>query len=297
VCANGSGDIFIAFSTANPGAAVRKGTRTLAMLPNDQLGSLFLATVEATEEAIVNAMVAARTMGELRVAHRPGAQGRTLGPEEEAAALVGDEWMNDAERQEFHPHFQRALSFATSLHASQTRKGTDIPYISHLLAVAGLVLECGGGRDEAIAGLLHDSIEDCGPKYPGGVTALREVLESEFGPTVLQIVEGCTDADTHPKPPYRERKERYIAHIRSTSPAVRLVSCADKLHNARAIVADLRALGNALFDRFNGGRDGPLWYYDTLATEFEQGGPQALAAELRRAVDNMKALASGSQHE
>lgn len=227
---NGSGDIFIAFSTANPGAAVHKGTRTLAMLPNDQLGSLFLATVEATEEAMVNAMVAARTMGELRVAHRPGAQGRTLGPEEEAAALVGDEWMNDAERQEFHPHFQRALSFATSLHASQTRKGTDIPYTSHLLAVAGLVLECGGGREEAIAGLLHDSIEDCGPKYPGGVTALREVLESEFGPTVLQIVEGCTDADTHPKPPYRERKERYIAHIRSTSPAVRLVSCADKLH-------------------------------------------------------------------
>ena len=122
-------------------------------------------------------------------------------------------------------------------------------------------------------------------------------FESEFGPTVLQIVEGCTDADTHPKPPYRERKERYIAHIRSTSPAVRLVSCADKLHNARAIVADLRALGNALFDRFNGGRDGTLWYYDTLATEFEQGGPQALAAELRRAVDTMKALASGSQHE
>lgn len=261
---------------------MRKGMRTLAMLPNDQLGSLFLATVEATEEAIVNAMVAARTMGELR----PGAQGRTLGPEEEAAALVGDEWMNDAERQEFHPHFQRTLE-----------KGTDIPYISHLLAVAGLVLECGGGRDEAIAGLLHDSIEDCGPKYPGGVTVLREVLESEFGPTVLQIVEGCTDADTHPKPPYRERKERYIAHIRSTSPAVRLVSCADKLHNARAIVADLRALGNALFDRFNGGRDGTLWYYDTLATEFEQGGPQALAAELRRAVDTMKALASGSQHK
>ena len=130
--------------------------------------------------------VAARTMGELRVAHRPGAQGRTLGPEEEAAAPVGDEWMNDAERQEFHPHFQRALSFATSLHASQTRKGTDIPYTSHLLAVAGLVLECGGGRDEAIAGLLHDSIEDCGPKYPGGVTALRERLESEFGPTVLR---------------------------------------------------------------------------------------------------------------
>lgn len=176
------------------------------------------------------------------------------------------------------------------------RRGTDIPYISHLLAVAGLVLERGGGRDEAIAGLLHDSIEDCGPKYPGGVTALREVLESEFGPTVLQIVEGCTDADTHPKPPYRERKERYIAHIRSTSPAVRLVSCADKLHTGGPSLPTSGSLERTV-RRFNGGRDGTLWYYDTLATEFEQRGPQALAAELRRAVDTMKALASGSQHE
>lgn len=199
--------------------------------------------------------------------------------------------MNKSERAAFHPDFERALAFATRLHAPQTRKETDIPYISHLIAVAGLVLENGGDRDQAIAALLHDSIEDRGPDYPGGVPALRRNLEAEFGGTVLRIVEGCTDAETIPKPPYEERKRRYIAHLETAPQEVLLVSCADKLHNARAIVADLRVMGPALFERFNGKRDGTLWYYETLASVFTRRGPEHLAAELRRTVDTMKALA------
>ena len=116
--------------------------------------------------------------------------------------------MNETERAEFHPQFESALSFATRLHARQVRKETDIPYISHLIAVAGLVLENGGDRDQAIAALLHDAIEDCPVDYPGGVTGLRADIKATFGDTVLRIVEGCTDGETSPKPPYRERKER-----------------------------------------------------------------------------------------
>jgi GTP pyrophosphokinase len=199
--------------------------------------------------------------------------------------------MNEFERATFHVDFERALAFATRLHATQVRKETDIPYISHLIAVAGLVLENGGGRDPAIAALLHDSIEDCGEDYPGGVPALRRDLEAEFGSTVLGIVEGCTDAETFPKPPYRERKERYIAHLEDAPPEVLLVSCADKLHNARAIVADLRVMGASLFERFNGKRDGTVWYYESLAKVFARRGPKHLAEELGRTVDAMKTLA------
>jgi len=198
--------------------------------------------------------------------------------------------MKHAEREAFHGDFERALGFATRLHARQVRKETDIPYISHLIAVAGLVLEHGGGRDQAIAGLLHDAIEDCPPDYPGGRAQLKRDLEREFGPAVLAIVEGCTDADIDPKPPWRPRKEAYLAHLAHAPAAVRLVSCADKLHNARAIVADLRVMGPALFERFTGKREGTLWYYRALAAEFARGGPEHLAAELGLTVETMEAL-------
>jgi (p)ppGpp synthase/HD superfamily hydrolase len=198
--------------------------------------------------------------------------------------------MDAQERVQFHRDFERALSFATQLHSGQTRKQTDIPYISHLIGVAGIVLENDGDRDQAIAALLHDSIEDCGASYPGGVAALRAHLRTEFGAAVLSIVDGCTDATTMPKPPWRDRKEAYIEHLRHAPAAVRLVSCADKLHNARAIVADLRVMGDALFDRFTGGKDGTLWYYETLAEVFAGGGPAGLAAELGRTVETMRWL-------
>jgi GTP pyrophosphokinase len=199
--------------------------------------------------------------------------------------------MNGSERADFHVDFERALSFATRLHAKQTRKATDIPYISHLIGVAGLVLESGGNRDQAIAALLHDSIEDCGEDYPGGVPALRRDLEAEFGSTVLGIVEGCTDDRTTGGLSSSERKTLYLAHLEDAPPEVLLVSCADKLHNARAIVADLRVMGPALFERFNVGRDGTLSYYESLASVFGRRGPNHLAEELRRTVETMKALA------
>ena len=199
--------------------------------------------------------------------------------------------MNASERADFHADFERALAFATQLHAGQVRKQTDIPYISHLIAVAGLVLENGGDRDQAIAALLHDSIEDQGGGHPEGVIGLRQQIEAEFGSRVLEIVEGCTDAETIPKPPWRERKQKYIAHLEEAPESVLLVSCADKLHNARAIVSDLRVMGDALFERFNGGREGTLWYYESIVEVFGRRGLDHLAAELRRTVETMKALA------
>jgi (p)ppGpp synthase/HD superfamily hydrolase len=200
--------------------------------------------------------------------------------------------MNERERVEFHRDFERALTFATRLHAAQTRKQTEIPYIAHLISVAGLVLEYGGNRDEAIAALLHDSIEDQGTHYPDGVPALKTFIESEFGAPVLDIVEGCTDTETEPKPPWRARKEAYIRHIQSASESVRLVSCADKLHNARSIVMDLRVFGAASFERFKGGKDGTLWYYRELSERFTRLGPAEPAAELSRTVATMSDLAS-----
>ena len=190
----------------------------------------------------------------------------------------------------FHPDFGTALAFATRLHEHQVRKGTDIPYISHLIRVAGIVLEAGGNRDEAIAALLHDAIEDQGADYPGGVEALRADIGSQFGAQVLEIVEGCTDADVEPKPPWRERKEAYIAHLEQASPSVLLVSCADKLHNARAILSDYRVIGEDLWGRFNGGKGGSLWYYRSLADVFTRLGPSRLAGELDRVVRIIEGL-------
>ena len=185
------------------------------------------------------------------------------------------------------PRFEEALVFATQLHAEQRRKGTDIPYIAHLLAVASMVLENGGDEDAAIAGLLHDAIED------QGGAATRAEIRRRFGETVVEIVNGCTDADVLPKPPWRVRKEEYIEHLRVASDAVRLVSTADKLHNARAVLADYRELGENLWRRFHGGRDGTLWYYRSVTDALRQGGSTPLIEELDRVVSELERLASG----
>src|SRR5438552_9523955 len=133
--------------------------------------------------------------------------------------------------------FDEALRFASKKHGGQTRKGTDVPYIAHLMGVASLVLEAGGDEDLAIAALLHDVVEDC-----GGVPMLREVRR-RFGVRVAKIVDGCTDADTFPKSPWRERKETYIARLKKEDAETRLVSAADKLNNVRSILSDYRAVG------------------------------------------------------
>jgi (p)ppGpp synthase/HD superfamily hydrolase len=174
------------------------------------------------------------------------------------------------------PRFEAALTYAVRVHAGQVRKATQVPYITHLLAVAALVGEYGGDEDQVIAALLHDAPED-----QGGRMRLEEIRQ-QFGETVARIVEGCTDTVEDPKPPWRPRKEAYIEHLASARPEVLRVSSADKLHNARAIVADLRRSGESAFDRFNGKKEGTLWYYREIVLAFEAGRPEELTAEPRR---------------
>jgi len=180
------------------------------------------------------------------------------------------------------PRFDDALVYASQLHRRQVRKGGAIPYVSHLLAVASIVLEHGGTEDEAIAALLHDAIEDAG----GDVA--RQDIRKRFGDEVVAIVDGCTDAETIPKPPWRQRKEAYIAHLVGAGRSIRLVSAADKLHNARAILLDYLEHGESLWPRFNGGRDGTLWYYRALADEFRSVGESRLVRELNATVTELE---------
>lgn len=180
--------------------------------------------------------------------------------------------------------FTEALTFATQLHANQTRKGSGVPYITHLLGVASIALDYGANEEEAIAALLHDAIED------QGGAATREEIRRRFGDTVTEIVEGCTDSDTTPKPPWRQRKEAYIAHIPTASDSVCLVSAADKLHNARSILKDYRQLGEDLWQRFQGGKEGTLWYYRALVRAFRTQGSTPIVEELDRVVSELERL-------
>ena len=145
--------------------------------------------------------------------------------------------------------FLRAFQFAAEKHAGQTRKASSTPYIAHLMGVASLVLEFGGDEDMAVAALLHDVVEDC-----GGAPMLKEVRR-RFGSRVAKIVDGCTDSDTDPKPPWRERKEKYIRHLKNADAETRLVSAADKLNNVRSILSDYREVGESIWARFSGGRE------------------------------------------
>jgi len=181
--------------------------------------------------------------------------------------------------------FEEALAYAVRLHSGQYRKGTKIPYAAHLLSVASIALQNGASEDEAVAALLHDAIEDQG----GAET--REEIRRRFGAKVVAIVEGCTDTDVTPKPPWKARKENYIAHLRSASPSVRLVSASDKLDNARAILADYRVLGESLWKRFTGGKEGTLWYYRELVKAFRGAGSNPLVEELDRVVTEISSLA------
>ena len=178
--------------------------------------------------------------------------------------------------------FQDAIAYALELHAEHARKGTGIPYVSHLMSVAALAMEYGADEDEAIAALLHDAVED-----QGGLPVL-ESIRKKFGQQVAMIVDGCTDAYEDPKPPWRERKESYLVHLKDAEPSVRLVSACDKLHNARSICSDLIELGEVVFGRFKGGKNGTLWYYRSLADEFNRGGPKRIAAELGRVVTEIE---------
>ena len=186
------------------------------------------------------------------------------------------------------PRFEDALLFATRKHSGQTRKQSQVPYVAHLLSVTALVLEAGGDEDQAIAAVLHDVVEDC-----GGAPVLAEVRE-RFGPRVAHIVEGCTDTDALPKPPWRARKEYYLSHLREAGEDVRLVSAADKLHNVRSIVADYRYLGEAVWERFAGRREGTLWYYRAVLDILQQHPGSRLVDELERVVLELEQMTRGS---
>jgi (p)ppGpp synthase/HD superfamily hydrolase len=186
------------------------------------------------------------------------------------------------------PRFLRAFEFAAKKHTGQTRKASTIPYIAHLMGVASLVLEAGGDEDLAIAALLHDVVEDC-----GGAPVLKEVRR-RFGARVAKVVDGCTDANTTPKPPWRERKENYLRHLAHADADIRLVSAADKLNNVRSILSDYREIGEFVWARFNGGREGTLWYYLSLRDEFLRDGRNRITRELELAVNELELLAGTS---
>jgi (p)ppGpp synthase/HD superfamily hydrolase len=178
--------------------------------------------------------------------------------------------------------FEAALAFAAQIHQGHSRKSGQVPYLSHLLSVAALVLEDGGGEDEAIAALLHDAIEDQGHR-----TDLAD-LRRRFGGRVAEIVDACSDTDQHPKPPWRGRKEAFIDRMRTAQVDVLRVACADKLHNARSTLADLRLEGRSAWDKFGAGRDEQLWYYGSLSELFQQRMPGPLSAELARTVAEIR---------
>ena len=174
--------------------------------------------------------------------------------------------------------YDEALLYASELHRTQVRKGTSIPYLSHLLSVSALVLKNGGDEDQAIAGLLHDAAED-----QGGMETIA-VIRARFGDRVATIVGDCTDSVTTPKPPWRDRKEAYIASLATKDPDSLLVSLADKTDNARAIMGDYREFGDEVWERFSGKKEGTRWYYRALSDAFQAYYPGPLASELARTV-------------
>ncbi|MGO9403506.1 MAG: HD domain-containing protein [Terriglobales bacterium] len=180
------------------------------------------------------------------------------------------------------PRLQRAFRYAAEQHDGQTRKQSAVPYLSHLMAVASLVLEAGGDEDMAIAALLHDVVEDC-----GGMPRLREIRK-HFGPRVAEIVEGCTDSFGEPKPEWMERKKDYLREVKHADAETRLVSASDKLHNVRTILADYRQHGEAIWTRFSGKKDGTLWYYRALSDEYRRRSPNRITRELEIAVAQLE---------
>ena len=183
--------------------------------------------------------------------------------------------------------FGEALAFANRVHRGQLRKGTKVPYMAHLMGVASIALNFGADEDEAIGALLHDAVED-----QGGLPMLEEIRR-RFGSRVAEIVDGCTDSWTTPKPPWLERKKAYLEHARNASASVRLVSASDKLYNMRAIVSDYRRVGEAVWARFSAPPADVLWYYQSLADVFRREADGGVADELARAVDELRGIVEG----
>ncbi|MCP4639599.1 MAG: HD domain-containing protein [bacterium] len=167
-----------------------------------------------------------------------------------------------------------AFALAHELHRQQRRRGSRVPYITHLMAVAALVGEYGGDEDQVIAALLHDGAEDA-----GGVVTLERIRQA-FGDRVAQHVEGCSDTVDDPKPPWRGRKQAFIEETRQADPAVKLIIAADKLHNACSTLRDLREHGALTWNKFAGKRDGTMWYYREMAVALGEGWEHPILIEL-----------------
>jgi GTP pyrophosphokinase len=180
--------------------------------------------------------------------------------------------------------FSDALVYAANLHAKQRRKVSGEPYLAHLLGTAATVLDYGGDEEEAIAALLHDAVED-----QGGPEARAEILR-RFGERIAEIVDGCTDTDAFPKPPWRQRKEAFLERLRTAAPSVRLVVAADKHNNLRALTREYRRIGGDLWRHFQGGREGTLWYHRSVVEILETDGPSLLIDELRRTITELERL-------
>lgn len=180
--------------------------------------------------------------------------------------------------------FSDALSFAHDLHRMQRRKGKPVPYIGHLLGVAAIVIAEGGDEDQAIAALLHDAIEDQGDKTS------EAQLRARFGPRVAEIVAACTDAWETPKPPWRARKEAYIAAFPAKPAAARLVALADKTHNLEEILDDHARVGADVWSRFTAGPAEIAWYYRSLERAFSALHPGPLAARFAANVARLEAV-------
>ena len=179
------------------------------------------------------------------------------------------------------------MTYANDIHHGQFRKGTGIPYIAHVLGVAAIAMEYGAGEDEAIGALLHDAAED------GGGEATLAEIRARFGDAVGDIVLGCSDSlveDPEDKLPWRDRKENYLAHLENASRSVCLVSAADKLHNVRAIIRDYHEHGDDVWLRFQGRREGTVWYYETVAHTLARRYHSPLTRDLQLAVDELVAL-------
>jgi len=180
--------------------------------------------------------------------------------------------------------FHKAFKYAFQLHRTQFRKGSQKPYIAHLMAVSSLVLENGGDETEAIAALLHDAVED-----QGGLETLNEIRKN-FGEDVASIVEACSDTLLSPKPPWRERKERYIQKLETATDSVLRVSQADKLHNLRSMYVDYQQKGQELWSYFRGRKDGSLWYYQSLVKVFRKHGNTPMLTEMEKLLKELDHL-------
>ncbi|MBI9044313.1 MAG: HD domain-containing protein [Anaerolineaceae bacterium] len=182
--------------------------------------------------------------------------------------------------------FEEALCYAARLHNSQQRKGSGVPYIAHLLGVASIALEYGADEDQAIAALLHDAVED-----QGGLQQLEEIRQ-RFGERVASMVKDCSDAWTLIKPPWKKRKLAYLEHLKTVSEDVLLISCADKIHNASSILKDYRQVGETIWNRFKGKKDGTLWYYRALVSAYQERGMGIMVEELDRIISDLEVTIS-----